>query len=1055
MTNADLIGSGTTIEIFEGITKLSRVTSSPGNGQYTVTSAVSPEGKITVGAIGGTTTTTVADHTGMAADTNVVVITYTINGKRLDGDVFTVTTTQTITKAKTGQVGNNAKTIRLSSTSQTFRKSKTTGDLTPSSITFTTDRQNITENVVYTSSSNAPLTSVSNTGATLTSSSFGTNTSVRYTATADSLSDSITIILVEEGSDTVQALLSNEAHVIPTDSNGLNPVLGGSGTTIQVFEGDFLLTFETGTGVPSTSGRYRITTGSVGVSGGAITGGETTTTTVGDLTSMSSDVGTRTFTINVRKRDSTTLQLTKVQSFAKSKAGEDGATGATGPGLVYRGEWEPGKEYIKTDVRRDIVFYEVANNDSYWITKKTHTSNIQGNEPANSEFWETFESTFESIATSFILTENAVATRTISVGENGSISIVGGSGGENGTSTINPYISIGQGIIENNQGFNKPGIFLGITGGSSTKGSGTGSFSISGSNGALKWNGASLDITGSLDVTGDSKISGTVTVGTTSTVKIGPGATPADVTGAGINPQSGFSTDLPEIQLLTDDDASPGATAPDYVTPVSSTVITNFTFNITDSSNKLVKVSGTVTPGTNLDASSELRSADGFIEVFLFNGSTEVASTVFGYSVIRKSGPPVTYEATGGGTYELYHTIPNNDQQTYTIRTRTTINNATQRTEITGGVVLDLGELTSTTFTLFPPPNMAINNTGIFVNYGDGVRSLLDLALSDGTSVVSGGGGGGGTNLGTAIVATNSRSITSSTGTDVTVPVVTTTVAGFMSHTDKTKLDGIQEGATANSTNATLLDRANHTGTQTAATISDFQTAVSNNTNVTANTAKVTNATHTGDVTGATALTIGDGKVTTEKIANNAVTNAKAADMAVNTIKGRIAAGTGDPEDLSVNQARALLSVPDGRTAGTVNEFGFIIYSGITRTPGQFYGGTTNPTSTTRLNYDGHFHITQATANNFILSSDRRLKSDIIELNGGLDLVSKLKPMEYIKSENKEFGFITDEIPEELDFLVKRSGEYEALDYISMIGILVKSVQELKRELDTIKKNMK
>jgi hypothetical protein len=45
------------------------------------------------------------------------------------------------------------------------------------------------------------------------------------------------------------------------------------------------------------------------------------------------------------------------------------------------------------------------------------------------------------------------------------------------------------------------------------------------------------------------------------------------------------------------------------------------------------------------------------------------------------------------------------------------------------------------------------------------------------------------------------------------------------SATDKTKLAGIATGATANSSDATLLNRANHTGTQTASTISDFSTA--------------------------------------------------------------------------------------------------------------------------------------------------------------------------------------------------------------------------------------
>lgn len=44
-------------------------------------------------------------------------------------------------------------------------------------------------------------------------------------------------------------------------------------------------------------------------------------------------------------------------------------------------------------------------------------------------------------------------------------------------------------------------------------------------------------------------------------------------------------------------------------------------------------------------------------------------------------------------------------------------------------------------------------------------------------------------------------------------------------------------------------------------------------------------------------------------IANDVVTNAKAANMAQNTIKGRISAGTGDPEDLTAANVRTILSV--------------------------------------------------------------------------------------------------------------------------------------------------
>jgi hypothetical protein len=67
---------------------------------------------------------------------------------------------------------------------------------------------------------------------------------------------------------------------------------------------------------------------------------------------------------------------------------------------------------------------------------------------------------------------------------------------------------------------------------------------------------------------------------------------------------------------------------------------------------------------------------------------------------------------------------------------------------------------------------------------------------------------------------------------------------------------------------------------------------------VTANNAKVTNATHTGEVTGSGALTI----------TADAVTNAKLANVATATIKGRVTAATGDPEDLNGTQVTTLLA---------------------------------------------------------------------------------------------------------------------------------------------------
>lgn len=61
------------------------------------------------------------------------------------------------------------------------------------------------------------------------------------------------------------------------------------------------------------------------------------------------------------------------------------------------------------------------------------------------------------------------------------------------------------------------------------------------------------------------------------------------------------------------------------------------------------------------------------------------------------------------------------------------------------------------------------------------------------------------------------------------------------------------------------------------------------------------NATHTGEVTGSSNLTI----------TNNVVSNTKLSDMTANTIKGRITTN-GDPQDLTASQVRTIINVGDG-----------------------------------------------------------------------------------------------------------------------------------------------
>ena len=73
-----------------------------------------------------------------------------------------------------------------------------------------------------------------------------------------------------------------------------------------------------------------------------------------------------------------------------------------------------------------------------------------------------------------------------------------------------------------------------------------------------------------------------------------------------------------------------------------------------------------------------------------------------------------------------------------------------------------------------------------------------------------------------------SRNINSSTGGSAQLPLVEAAGnPGLLSGADKTKLDGIASGATANSSDTFLRNRANHTGTQPFSTLSSTPTTIS------------------------------------------------------------------------------------------------------------------------------------------------------------------------------------------------------------------------------------
>lgn len=277
--------------------------------------------------------------------------------------------------------------------------------------------------------------------------------------------------------------------------------------------------------------------------------------------------------------------------------------------------------------------------------------------------------------------------------------------------------------------------------------------------------------------------------------------------------------------------------------------------------------------------------------------------------------------------------------------------------------------------------DLLVSGTNIKTINGVGLLGSGDLSV---TSV---------TNLTTSQSSTNVI-INSDTGTDGVIALGNGVNAGVSLNdyttVEKTKLSGIATGATVNSSDTTLLNRSNHTGTQLSSTISDFNTQIAanallktNNLSDLANvvTAKtnlslqnvdntsdinkpistatqtslnlkanllsptftgtvsgitatmvgapngsgnstgintgdnavntlysglVSNATHTGDVTGATALII----------ANNVVSNAKLAQMGANTFKANNTGSAANATDITVAQAKILLAISNTDVSG-------------------------------------------------------------------------------------------------------------------------------------------
>jgi hypothetical protein len=203
------------------------------------------------------------------------------------------------------------------------------------------------------------------------------------------------------------------------------------------------------------------------------------------------------------------------------------------------------------------------------------------------------------------------------------------------------------------------------------------------------------------------------------------------------------------------------------------------------------------------------------------------------------------------------------------------------------------------------------------------------------------------------------------------------------------------------------------------------------------------------------------------------VTHAVRADRDVATGNGLTGGG-----NLTSNRTISLLSISAGSTL-----VGAIAYNGTTRDTGKFYGGTTDPTGTTRLNYDGLLRVTRAQTDSIgvgtsappttgeiratgdVVSafSDDRLKDRLGVIEGALDKVCSLTGFYYkpnVTAQSlgykavRSVGVSAQEVQAVMPEVVVPApidDKYLTVNYDKIVPLLIQAIKELREEVEQLK----
>jgi hypothetical protein len=116
-------------------------------------------------------------------------------------------------------------------------------------------------------------------------------------------------------------------------------------------------------------------------------------------------------------------------------------------------------------------------------------------------------------------------------------------------------------------------------------------------------------------------------------------------------------------------------------------------------------------------------------------------------------------------------------------------------------------------------------------------------------------------------------------------------------------------------------------------------------------------------------------------------------------------------------------------------------------------GNATGVTAT----FSGNIQTTEfITADNFITTSDRRLKSNIKELSGSLEVLKKFNSYSYIKNGYKDAGFIAQEVLNAIPYVIsEREDGYLTIRDRAIMAYLHSAIIELSNKINCIEERLK